>query len=135
MFITQQSQKLFLDNGKVEIAREWEMVVIPIVLDKLEGEEPVIPLEWIKLRHTHPYLDLQIVTVLRSPDRYVSYFLTASRSRSGAVLVIAFSCVYSKSWSIKFHKHKMTNIMVNQILYYSVHIEIMVNQISLEVFI
>ena len=29
----------------------------------------------------------------------------------------------------------MTNIMVNQILYYSVHIKIMVNQISLEVFI
>ena len=77
MFITQQSHKLFLDNGKVEIAREWEMVVIPIVLDKLEGEEPVIPLEWIKLRHTHPYLDLQIVTVLRSPDRYVSYFFKA----------------------------------------------------------
>ena len=62
-------------------------------------------------------------------------FLTASSSRAGAVLVMAFSCVYSKSWSIKFHKHKMSNIMVNQISYYSVHIKIMVNQISLEVFI
>ena len=72
---------------------------------------------------------------LRRKFRWNFCFLTASSSRAGAVLVMAFSCVYSKSWSIKFHKHKMSNIMVNQISYYSVHIKIMVNQISLEVFI
>ena len=76
-----------------------------------------------------------LVKSISNKNENFHVFLTASSSRAGAVLVMAFSCVYSKSWSIKFHKHKMSNIMVNQISYYSVHIKIMVNQISLEVFI
>ena len=53
------------DFGKMEKAREWEFIVIPIPNTNMSLD--VISLESVK-RRLSPAIDMQVVAVLRSPS-------------------------------------------------------------------
>ena len=57
------------DFGRTEAAREWELVVIPI--DKKiisQVDTPVVPFENV-INRSYPPIDIQIVSILRSPQK------------------------------------------------------------------
>ena len=58
----------FPDNGAKEVARQWELVVIPIGNLPLTDKVPNIPVESVKKRQT-PSIDIQVNTVIRDPSR------------------------------------------------------------------
>ena len=59
----------FLDFGRTEAAREWELVVIPID-EKIisQGDTPVVPFDSV-INRSYPPIDIQIVSILRSPQK------------------------------------------------------------------
>ena len=59
----------FSDFGRTEAAREWELVVIPIDKKMIsQVDTPVVPFDSV-VNRSYPPIDIQIVSILRSPQK------------------------------------------------------------------